>query len=320
MKKNVVLTISLMNSFFRETIKGFSKNSALPFSSWRRIEDEAEKRRVFRDALNSFSTKGNYASFRKIVAWLADIVNKLLGFGLLLGLWYFISLSKEGLPGPLPTLKVLWDLVKDPFYNYGPNDKGIGLQLVSSLIRVFSGFLIGSAIAIPIGLLMGASTIGRKIFYPMVQILKPVSPLAWFPIGLMVFESASQATIFIIVITSLWPTLINTAFGVGSIPDDHKNVAKVFGFSRWKYITKVLIPFSLPHIITGLRLSIGVAWLVIVAGEMLSGGVGIGFFVWDSWNALSLEKVISAILIIGLVGLLLDTGFSFLEKKVTYSI
>jgi nitrate/nitrite transport system permease protein len=128
-----------------------------------------------------------------------------------------------------------------------------------------------------------------------------------------------MATIFIIFITSLWPTLINTAFGVASIPDDHKNVAKAFGFSKWKYLTKVLIPFSLPHIITGLRLSIGVAWLVIVAGEMLSGGIGIGFFVWDSWNALSLEKVISAILIIGLVGLLLDRGFSFVEKKVTYS-
>jgi nitrate/nitrite transport system permease protein len=210
--------------------------------------------------------------------------------------------------------------VKDPFYDLGPNDKGIALQLGSSLARVFSGFMIGSFIAIPIGLLMGASQIGRKIFYPIVQILKPVSPLAWFPIGLVAFQSASDATIFIISITSLWPTLINTAFGVSSIPDDHKNVAKAFGFSRWKYLTKVLIPFSLPHIITGLRLSIGVAWLVIVAGEMLSGGMGIGFFVWDSWNALSLEKVISAILIIGLVGLLLDRGFSFLEKKVSYSV
>ena len=125
---------------------------------------------------------------------------------------------------------------------------------------------------------------------------------------------------FYSLITSLWPTLINTSFGVASIPDDHKNVAKAFGFSRWKYLTKVLIPYSLPHMITGLRLSIGVAWLVIVAGEMLSGGMGIGFFVWDSWNALSLERVISAILIIGLVGLLLDWGFSYLEKKVTYSI
>ena len=252
--------------------------------------------------------------------WLTGFASGLLGFGILLCLWYIVSLFKEGLPGPLPTLTVFWELVKDPFYNNGPNDKGIGLQLFSSLTRVFFGFLIGTFVAVPTGLLIGASALGKKIFYPIVQILKPVSPLAWFPIGLVVFESASMATIFIITITSLWPTLINTAFGVASIPDDHKNVAKVFGFSRWKYITKVMIPFSLPHIITGLRLSVGVAWLVIVAGEMLSGGAGIGFFVWDSWNALSLEKVISAILIIGLVGLLLDKGFSFLEKKVTYSI
>ena len=268
---------------------------------------------------NLFSTENPKIPFLKLKSLLASIFNGLLGFAFLLGVWFLISLSKEGLPGPLPTMKVFWELVSNPFYNNGPNDKGIGLQLLNSLTRVFVGFIIGSSIAIPIGLLMGSSAVGRKIFYPMVQILKPVSPLAWFPIGLVVFESASQATIFIITVTSLWPTLINTAFGVASIPDDHKNVAKVFGFSRWKYITKVLIPFSLPHIITGLRLSIGVAWLVIVAGEMLSGGAGIGFFVWDSWNALSLEKVISAILIIGLIGLLLDKGFSYLEKKVTYA-
>lgn len=241
------------------------------------------------------------------------------GFALLIGVWYIVSIVTEGaLPTPLATLTVFLELVKDPFYDYGPNDKGIGLQLANSLGRVASGFLLGSLVAIPIGLLMGASTAGRKIFYPIVQILKPVSPLAWFPIGLVAFESASKATIFIIFITSLWPTLINTAFGVSSIPDDHKNVAKAFGFSRWKYLTKVLIPFSLPHIITGLRLSVGVAWLVIVAGEMLSGGVGIGFFVWDSWNALSLEKVICAIVIIGLVGLILDRLFTLLEKRVTY--
>ena len=243
----------------------------------------------------------------------------LSGFALIIVAWYMISRSTDGgLPTPLATFNVFLELVKDPFYDYGPNDKGIGLQLGSSLGRVASGFLLGSLVAIPIGLLMGASAVGRKIFYPIVQILKPVSPLAWFPIGLVVFESASKATIFIIFITSLWPTLINTAFGVSSIPDDHKNVAKAFGFSKWKYLTKVLIPFSLPHIITGLRLSIGVAWLVIVAGEMLSGGVGIGFFVWDSWNALSLEKVICAIIIIGLVGLLLDRLFTVIEKKVTY--
>jgi len=258
--------------------------------------------------------------FVRLFAAARTSIYTLMGFSLLGGMWFLVSLITEGgLPTPVATFQVLWELIKDPFYDYGPNDKGIGLQLASSLGRVSAGFLLGSLFAIPVGLVMGANPFCKKVFYPIVQILKPVSPLAWFPIGLVAFESASMATIFIIFITSLWPTLINTAFGVASIPDDHKNVAKAFGFSKWKYLTKVLIPFSLPHIITGLRLSIGVAWLVIVAGEMLSGGIGIGFFVWDSWNALSLEKVISAILIIGLVGLLLDRGFSFVEKKVTYS-
>jgi len=269
----------------------------------------------------SFPLQGLRAVWRKILSLAIGLFYSLLGFALLTAFWYAISLITKGeLPDPVVTSGVFWSLVKDPFYDYGPNDKGIGLQLFSSLGRVFSGFLLGSFVAIPIGVLIGANAFCKRVFYPIVQILKPVSPLAWFPIGLVAFQSASSATIFIIFITSLWPTLINTSFGVASIPDDHKNVAKAFGFSRWKYLTKVLIPYSLPHIITGLRLSISVAWLVIVAGEMLSGGNGIGFFVWDSWNALSLEKVISAILIIGFVGLLLDKGFTYLEKRVTYSV
>jgi nitrate/nitrite transport system permease protein len=244
-----------------------------------------------------------------------------LGIACFILFWQGVSIVTEGqLPTPYATCLVFWDMVKDPFYDLGPNDRGIGLQLWSSIVRVFTGFLLGAVVAIPIGILMGANTFARKVFYPLVQLLKPVSPLAWFPIGLVAFESASKATIFIIFITSLWPTLINTAFGVASLPDDHKNVAKAFGFSRWKYLTKVLIPFSLPHIITGLRLSVGVAWLVIVAGEMLSGGMGIGFFVWDSWNALSLEKVISAIIIIGIVGLCLDRFFAQMEKRLTYTL
>lgn len=257
--------------------------------------------------------------FTKVVTALKSVLYTLLGVSLLLLLWGILSkYTKNELPGPIATLTVLWELVKNPFYDYGPNDKGIGLQLVSSLNRVLMGFALGSLVAIPVGILMGASNFFKKLFYPIVQILKPVSPLAWFPIGLVIFKDSSMATVFIIFITSLWSTLINTAFGVGSIPDDYKNVAKAFGFSKMRYLTKILIPYSLPHIITGLRLSIGVAWLVIVAGEMLSGGNGIGFFVWDSWNALSLEKVISAILIIGIVGLLFDRIFTFIENRVTY--
>ncbi len=252
------------------------------------------------------------------------IKSKSIGFaivGLLVfgGLWSLLSAyTKNALPTPTATLTVLKEMLSDPFYDYGPNDKGIGLQLFSSIKTVLSGFLLGSLIAIPIGILMGASTICKQIFYPIVQLLKPVSPLAWFPIGLVVFKDTGMATIFIVFITSLWSTLINTSFGVASIPQDHKNVAKAFGFSKMRYLTKILIPYSLPHIITGLRLSISVAWLVIVAGEMLSGGAGIGFFVWDSWNALSLEKVISAIIIIGIVGLLFDRIFTFIENKVAY--
>jgi nitrate/nitrite transport system permease protein len=256
---------------------------------------------------------------RKIGRVIKSILLPLIGIGFFLLFWETVSrLGERELPGPEVTLQMLWEMLKDPLYDNGPNDKGIVLQLWYSIKRVFMGFSLGTLVAIPLGIFMGASKTARQIFDPIVQILKPVSPLAWFPIGLVIFKNAEQASIFIIFITSLWSTVINTAFGVSSIPEDHKNVGKAFGFSTTRYITKILIPYSLPHIITGLRLSIGVAWLVIVAGEMLSGGMGIGFFVWDSWNALSLEKVISAILIIGSVGYILDRFFILLTKKFTY--
>jgi len=258
-------------------------------------------------------------AFNTLISKSKSVLFACVGLILFGGFWTLLSIyTEEALPGPVATLTVLKEMLSDPFYDYGPNDKGIGLQLFNSIKTVLFGFLLGSLIAIPIGILMGASTICKQIFYPIVQLLKPVSPLAWFPIGLVVFKDTGLATIFIVFITSLWSTLINTSFGVASIPQDHKNVAKAFGFSKWRYLTKILIPCSLPHIITGLRLSISVAWLVIVAGEMLSGGAGIGFFVWDSWNALSLEKVISAILIIGIVGLLFDRIFTYIENKVGY--
>jgi len=247
------------------------------------------------------------------------VVYTAAGLGLLGIIWLVASLAAgRDLPNPLATLDVFWRLVGNPLYDNGPNDKGIGLQLISSVGRVFAGFGLASLLAIPLGFLMGASEHSRRILYPVVQIMRPVSPLAWFPIGLAVFKSAPTATIFVIFMTSIWPTLINTAFGVMSLPEDHRNVARVFRFSRLKYVTKVLLPFSLPHILTGLRLSMGVAWMVIVAGEMLAGGIGIGFFVWDSWNQLSLERVLSAILLIGLVGLLLDRAFEWVGGRFAY--
>jgi nitrate/nitrite transport system permease protein len=239
----------------------------------------------------------------------------LLGFVLLLAFWQLVAWLRSELPGPAATLPTLWELLRNPFYDNGPNDKGIGLQVLYSLGRVFSGWLIGSLIAVPVGVFMGANPLARRVLNPIVQVLRPVSPLAWYPIGLAVYHNSGQAVTFAIIITSLWPALINTMAGVAALPEDYRNVARVFRFSPWKYLSKVLLPYALPHILTGLRLSMGVAWMVIVAGEMLAGGTGIGFFVWDSWNALSLPRVISAILIIGLIGLLLDRGLEWLAQR-----
>jgi nitrate/nitrite transport system permease protein len=241
------------------------------------------------------------------------------GLAALVAVWSVCALLVgRDLPTPLAAAQVLAQLLADPLYDRGPNDKGILIQLGSSLGRVFAGFALGSLVAIPVGLLMGSSPRMMRIVNPVVQILRPVSPLAWFPIGLAVMKAAGAATIFVIFVTALWPTVINTAFGVASVPQDYRNVARVFRFSRWRYLRVVLVPFALPYIVTGLRLSLGVAWMVIVAAEMLSGGIGIGFFVWDSWNALSLERVISAIVVIGLTGLLLDRLFDVVAKRVAY--
>lgn len=244
------------------------------------------------------------------------------GVTILILIWQIISMLTVSNSLPIPTPAVTFDVLKEVLTNPledNPDSKGILVKLFSSLGRVFKGFLIGSLIAIPLGMLMGSSKFWMNLLNPIVQILRPVSPLAWFPLGLLALEDASGASVFMVVITSLWPTLINTAFGVSTIPQDHKNVAKAFDFSAFKYITKVLLPYSFPHIVTGLRLSIGVAWMVIVAGEMLSGGIGLGFFVWDDgFNAGSTEKIIIAIFIIGLVGLLLDKIFNSLQKRFSY--
>lgn len=238
---------------------------------------------------------------------------------LFLALWQAAaSAVGTDMPGPRETATTFWTLVSDPFFDRGPNDKGIGLQLLASLRRVAIGFLAGSLVAIPLGILLGASKVVRSVVDPIVQVLRPVSPLAWFPIGLVALQSAPNAAVFVVFITSLWPTVVNTAFGVSTIPQSHKDVARVFEFSPGRYLTKVVLPYALPHILLGLRLSMGIAWLVIVAAEMLSGSTGIGFFVWDSWNALNLPQVITAILLIGLVGFVLDRGFAAVAARFEY--
>lgn len=222
----------------------------------------------------------------------------------------------------LPKLKAIWEaaqaLFQNPWYDRGPSDKGILNLMLNSLSRVASGFVLGALLAIPLGTLMGMIPFFRKLLDPLVQLLRPVSPLAWYPLGLAAFTAADPALVFTIFITALWPTVLNTAFGVSSLPQDFKNVARVFRFSPWQYLIRVVMPFALPSIVTGLRISFGIAWMVIVAAEMLSGRAGIGFFVWDSYNAGNLSLVVVAILLIGFTGFALDRLFGVLERRVSY--
>ncbi len=220
-------------------------------------------------------------------------------------------------PGPVEGLRKLGTLLWYPFYDLGPNDKGIARQLGISLQRVGFGFLLAALVGIPLGLFIGASRRAWMAINPVVQMLRPVSPLAWFPIWLVVFRDTSQAAIWVIFMTALWPTVLNTAAGAGSIPEDQRRVAAVFRFGKLAYIRHILVPNALPSVVTGLRLSMGIAWMVIVAVEMLSGGTGIGFFVWNSYNADDMPSVLASVLIIGAVGLLLDFGFLRLAKAVS---
>ncbi len=257
----------------------------------------------------------------KIPAVVSSLGIGALSIGLIWALWSVIrAFVGADLPTPQATAVVFWELIKDPFRYGGPNDQGIGRLLWASLTRVSLGWLLGGLVAIPLGMLMGSVPFVQRLMNPIVQVLRPVSPLAWYPIALVTLKVTPNALVFVIFITSLWSTVLNTAFGVASVPKDYKNVARVFSFTPDRYVRQVLIPFALPHILTGLRLSFGVAWMVIVAAEMLSGASGIGFFVWDSYNALSYEKVISAIFIIGITGLLLDKVFEWAQKKVTYTV
>lgn len=275
--------------------------------------------RIAKPGLGLPASSGLRLPFDAIGSALLKVLLPLVGVAGLIAVWAAVSaFVAEDLPGPTATWSIFRDMVTDPFYDNGPNDKGIGLQLFASLQRVAIGFSVGTLIAIPLGVLIGINPVLHRIVDPVIQILRPVSPLAWFPIGLVIFQSTNDAAVYIICVTSLWPTVINTAFGAGSIPAAHKNVARVFQFSKMQYFFKVVLPYSLPHMLTGMRLSMGVAWMVIVAAEMLSGGTGIGFFVWDSWNSLSLERVISAIVLIGLVGVVLDRVFAYAAARFSY--
>ena len=206
-----------------------------------------------------------------------------------------------------------------PFYSKGPNDQGIGWNILASLSRVGIGFGLAALVGIPLGFILGRFTFAHRMAAPIISLLRPVSPLAWLPIGLMVFKAANPAAIWVIFISSIWPMVINTAVGVQRVPQDYLNVARVLNLSEWKVMTRILFPAVLPYMLTGVRLAIGVAWLVIVAAEMLTGGVGIGFWVWDEWNNLNVEHIIIAIFVVGIVGLLLEQALILLARRFNYA-
>jgi nitrate/nitrite transport system permease protein len=226
--------------------------------------------------------------------------------------------KSDGFPTLAQMGQTVFHHLSDPFYDHGPNDKGIAIQLGHSLLRVGLGFGLAALVAVPLGFLIGMSRLVYRALDPFIQVLKPISPLAWMPLALYTIKDSSISGVFVIFICSVWPMLINTAFGVASVRREWLNVAKTLEVSPLRKAFEVILPAAAPTILTGMRISMGIAWLVIVAAEMLVGGTGIGYFVWNEWNNLSLTNVIFAIVMIGIVGMLLDVAFARAQKAVTY--
>jgi nitrate/nitrite transport system permease protein len=246
------------------------------------------------------------------------VLPPLAGLALFVLFWHVLAVTGKRLPTPAVTWDAAVELFAKPFYRNGPNDQGIGWNILASLQRVGIGFGLAALIGIPLGFVLGRFAMINAMFAPIISLLRPVSPLAWLPIGLLVFKAANPAAIWVIFISSIWPMIINTAVGVQRIPQDYLNVARVLNLSTWTLFTKVLFPAVVPYVLTGIRLSIGVAWLVIVAAEMLTGGVGIGFWVWDEWNNLNVAHILIAIFVVGIVGLLLEQATIYVAKKFSH--
>jgi nitrate/nitrite transport system permease protein len=230
-------------------------------------------------------------------------------------LWWITSAFVKDLPSPWQTWEESKVYILHPLEKRGEMDQGILLFAYYSLVRVAKGFLLGIVIATPLGFLLGLSKTFHRMFDPVIQVLRPISPLAWLPLGLIVFRQSEPAALFTIAICSMWPTVINTASGVRSIPQDYWNVAKVLKLSKLKTLTTILVPATLPYIFTGYRLSLGIAWLVIVASEMLTGTPGIGGFLWQEYNSLIYAHILLAIVTIGVIGYILDRMMGFAESR-----
>ncbi len=250
--------------------------------------------------------------------WLA-VLPPCAGVGLVVAAWALLTINGGSFPTPGATFDAALKLFADPFYSNGPNDQGIGWNVLFSLQRVGLGFGLAALVGIPLGFTIGRFAFLDRMASPLISLLRPVSPLAWLPIGLLVFKAANPAAIWTIFICSIWPMIVNTAVGVQRVPQDYLNVARVLDLSEWKVVTKILLPAVLPYMLTGVRLSVGTAWLVIVAAEMLTGGVGIGFWVWDEWNNLNVQHILVAIFVIGIVGLLLETALVAIARRFSFA-
>jgi nitrate/nitrite transport system permease protein len=235
-----------------------------------------------------------------------------------LGIWQLLCMGENpALPAPLTVISDTWELIIDPFFNNGGTDVGLFWQIVASLKRVAIGFSLAAIVGIAVGVLIGANRLIYEALDPMFQVLRTVPPLAWLPISLAALKDNEPSAIFVIFMTAIWPILINTAVGVQQLPQDYKNVARVLKLSKLDYCTQILLPATVPYVFTGLRIGIGLSWLAIVAAEMLIGGVGIGFFIWDAWNSSLISEIILALLYVGIVGLLLDKLVDTIGKRLT---
>lgn len=241
-----------------------------------------------------------------LIGGLKAIIPPIIGIIVFLIGWTMLSQYRPTLPNPLVTAQSAIELFAHPFYIESANDQGIGWNILSSLGRVGAGFGMAALIGIPLGFIIGRVKFIRDMMAPIISILRPVSPLAWLPIGMVVFQAANPASIWVIFISSIWPIILNTSAGVSQVPQDYLNVARVLRLSEWKVFTKILLPSSLPYLLTGIRLSVGVAWLVIVAAEMVSGGKGIGFWVWDEYQNSQYAHIIVGIFVVGFLGLIIE--------------
>ncbi len=269
-------------------------------------------------AAGTSSSERIQAALRDLAQALRNALPAVLALGLLIGLWELLCHGKgAALPPPSQVIADTWQLIVDPFFDNGGVDKGMFWHLAASLKRVALGFSLSAATGIALGVLIGQSSLAYRGLDPIFQVLRTVPPLAWLPISLAAFQQADPSAVFVIFITSIWPIILNTAVGIREIPEDYVNVARVLRLSPLEYFFKIMLPATVPYMFTGLSIGIGLSWLAIIAAEMLIGGVGIGFFIWDAWNSSLMSEIILALVYVGLVGFLLDRAISLLGARVS---